>query len=153
MKNKFLLFFALLGLLAAVPACGGGAIKTEGVTGVVTLDGEPLPNATVYFTPVDKTSGAQQSVGRTNEAGEYKLQTLLGAADAGTTPGDYVVTIDCVDEVETGAMTTDDDGNDVPEMEEIQRVPSRYLNGETSGLTATVVKGSNTFNFDLTSEE
>ncbi len=153
MKNKFLLFFALIGLLAAIPACGGGAIKTEGVTGVVTLDGEPLPNATVYFTPVDKTSGAQQSVGRTNEAGEYKLQTLLGAADAGTTPGDYVVTIDCVDEVETGAMTTDDDGNDVPEMEEIQRVPSRYLNGETSGLTATVVKGSNTFNFDLTSEE
>ena len=153
MKNKFLLFFALIGLLATIPACGGGAIKTEGVTGVVTLDGEPLPNATVYFTPVDKTSGAQQSVGRTNELGEYKLQTLLGAADAGTTPGDYVVTIDCVDEVETGAMTTDDDGNDVPEMEEIQRVPSRYLNGETSGLTATVVKGSNTFNFDLTSEE
>lgn len=153
MKNKFLLFFALLGILATVPACGGGAIKTEGVSGVVTLDGEPLPNATVYFTPVDKTSGAQQSVGRTNEAGEYKLQTLLGKADAGTTPGDYVVTIDCVDEVETGGTTTNDDGEEVPEMEEIQRVPSRYLNGETSGLTATVVKGSNTFNFDLTSEE
>ncbi len=153
MKNKFLLFFALLGILATVPACGGGAIKTEGVSGVVTLDGEPLPNATVYFTPVDKASGAQQSVGRTNEAGEYKLQTLLGAADAGTTPGDYVVTIDCVDEVKTGGTTTNDDGEEVPETEEIQRVPSRYLNGETSGLTATVVKGSNTFNFDLTSEE
>lgn len=153
MKNKFLLFFALIGLLAAIPACGGGAIKTEGVTGVVTLDGEPLPNATVYFTPVDKASGAQQSVGRTNEAGEYKLQTLLGAADAGTTPGDYVVTIDCVDEVETGNMTTNDDGEEVPEMEEVQRAPARYLNAETSGLTATVVKGSNTFNFDLTSEE
>lgn len=153
MKNKFLLFFALLGLLAALPACGGGAIKTEGVSGVVTLDGEPLPNATVYFTPVDKTSGAQQSVGRTNEAGEYKLQTLLGKADAGTTPGDYVVTIDCVDEVATGGTTTNDDGEEVPEMEEIQRVPSRYLNGETSGLKATVVKGSNTFDFALTSEE
>jgi formate/nitrite transporter FocA (FNT family) len=41
----------------------------------------------------------------------------------------------------------------VEETEEIQRVPARYLNGATSGLTATVVKGANTFNFDLTSEE
>ena len=153
MKNKFLLFFALLGILATVPACGGGAIKTEGVTGVVTLDGEPLPNAEVYFTPVDKASGALQSVGRTNEAGEYKLQTHSGKADAGTTPGDYVVTISCFDEVETGNMTTNDDGEEIPEMEEVQRVPSRYLNGETSGLKATVVKGSNTCNFDLKSEE
>ena len=153
MKNKFLLFFALIGLLATIPACGGGAIKTEGVTGVVTLDGEPLPNATVYFTPVDKASGAQQSVGRTNELGEYKLQTLLGAADAGTTPGDYVVTIDCVDEVPTGGTKLNDEGEEVPETEEIQRVPARYLNASTSGLTATVVKGANTFNFDLTSEE
>ena len=153
MKNKFLLFFALLGLLATVPACGGGAIKTEGVTGVVTLDGEPLANATVYFTPAEGSSGASQSVGTTNEAGEYKLQTLLGAADAGTTPGDYVVTIDCVDEVPTGDMKLNDDGDEVPETEEIQRVPARYLNASTSGLTATVVKGANTFNFDLTSEE
>ena len=153
MKNKFLLFFALLGLLATVPACGGGAIKTEGVTGVVTLDGEPLPNATVYFTPVDGASGAQQGVGTTNELGEYKLQTLYGAADAGTTPGDYVVTIDCIDEVPTGGTTTNDDGEEIPETEEVQRVPARYLNGETSGLTATVVKGANTFNFDLTTEE
>lgn len=153
MKNKFLLFFALIGLLATVPACGGGAIKTEGVTGVVTLDGEPLPNAEVYFTPVDTASGALQSVGRTNEAGEYKLQTLGGKADAGTTPGDYVVTISCVDEVPTGGVKLNDDGEEVPETEEKQRVPDRYLNGETSDLKATVVKGSNTFNFDLTSEE
>ena len=50
-------------------------------------------------------------------------------------------------------MKLNDDGEEVPEMEEIQRVPARYLNASTSGLTATVVKGSNTFNFDLTSEE
>ncbi len=128
-------------------------IKTEGVTGVVTLDGEPLANATVYFTPVEGSAGASQSVGKTNEKGEYKLQTLLSAPDADPTPGDYVVTIDCVDEVETGRMKKNDDGEEVPETEEIQRVPARYLNGATSGLTATVVKGSNTFNFDLTTEE
>lgn len=153
MKNKLFVILALLGLSAVVPACGGGAVKTEGVVGVVTLDGEPLPNANVYFTPVDKTAGAMQGVGRTNELGEYKLQTLLGKADAGTTPGDYVVTIDCVDEVETGGTTTNDEGEEVPELKEIQRVPARYLNGETSGLTATVVKGSNKFDFALTSEE
>ncbi|MBR4976394.1 MAG: carboxypeptidase regulatory-like domain-containing protein, partial [Thermoguttaceae bacterium] len=146
----FALCLVALAMLAVLPACSK-AIKTEGVTGVITYNGEPLADATVKFIPTDATGS--QSYGKTNEKGEYKLQTLLGAADAGTTPGDYVVTVDCVDEVETGRMKKNDDGEDVPETEEIQLVPARYLNGATSGLTATVVKGSNTFNFDLTSEE
>ena len=149
MKNKFLLFFALLGLLATVPACGGGAIKTEGVTGVVTLDGEPLPNATVYFTPAEGSSGASQSVGTTNEAGEYKLQTLLGAADAGTTPGEYKVTVDCVKSVPTGKMIQEN-GVEIEEMDVEYVLPQKFGNPETSGLTATVNPGDNTINFDLT---
>ena len=149
MKN-FALCLVALSMLAVLPACSK-AIKTEGVTGVITYNGEPLADATVKFIPTDATGS--QSYGKTNEKGEYKLQTLLGAADAGTTPGDYVVTIDCVDEVPTGDMKLNDEGEEVPEMEEIQRVPARYLNASTSGFTATVVKGANTFNFDLTSEE
>lgn len=149
MKNKFLLFFALLGLLATIPACGGGAIKTEGVSGVVTLDGEPLPNATVYFTPAEGSAGASQGVGKTNEKGEYKLQTLLGEADAGTTPGEYKVAIDCVEPYETGNMI-EENGGEIPETKVRSIIPEDYGNPATSGLTATVVEGDNVINFDLT---
>ena len=132
-----------------------GSMKTEDVAGdvagVVTLDGEPLAGATLYFTPTEGLTGASQSVGKTNEKGEYKLQTLLGGVGS-VIPGDYVVTVDCIVEVETGGVKLNDDGEEVPETEEILLLPPRYLNGATSGLTATVVQGANTFNFELTTE-
>jgi hypothetical protein len=146
--KKFALGLVALAMLAVLPACSK-AIKTEGVTGVVTYNGEPLADATVKFIPTDATGS--QSYGRTNEKGEYKLQTLLGAADAGTTPGDYVVTFDCIEAVETGNML-EENGEEVAETIAKSLIPGRYNNPETSGLTATVVQGANTFDFDLTTE-
>ncbi len=144
--QKTALFAALLCALAVLPACGGGAIKTEGVTGVVTYNGEPLPNATVHFIPTDSTGSA--SYGKTNEKGEYKLQTLLGAADAGTTPGKYKVKIDCVENYETGE-TFEENGEEKPEIKVRSVIPEMYSNQDTSGLEADVAPGDNTINFDL----
>ncbi len=141
------LFAAFLAALIVLPACGGGPIKTEGVSGVVTYNGEPLPNATVHFIPADSTGSP--SYGKTNEKGEYKLQTLLGAADAGTTPGKYKVKIDCLESFETGE-TIEVNGEEQPEMDVRSIIPATYNNEETSGLEADVVAGDNTFNFDLT---
>ncbi|MBQ7813865.1 MAG: carboxypeptidase regulatory-like domain-containing protein [Thermoguttaceae bacterium] len=145
MKN-FALCLVTLSMLAVLPACSK-AIKTEGVTGVITYNGEPLANATVKFVPTDSTGS--QSYGKTNEKGEYKLQTLLGAADAGTTPGEYKVTVDCVQNVPTGNMIQEN-GAEIEEMDVESVIPKTYSNPETSGLTATVAPGDNTINFDLT---
>ena len=145
MKN-FALCLVALAMLAVLPACSK-AIKTEGVTGVITYNGEPLANATVKFIPTDATGS--QSYGKTNEKGEYKLQTLLGAADAGTTPGEYKVTVDCIETVETGNMI-EENGEEKPETVAESLIPAKYNNAETSGLTATVAPGDNTINFDLT---
>ncbi len=147
MKN-LALCLAALAMLAVLPACSK-AIKTEGVAGVITYNGEPLANATVKFIPVDATGS--QSYGKTNEKGEYKLQTLLGAADAGTTPGEYKVTVDCVKNVPTGNMIQEN-GAEIEEMEVETVIPKTYSNPETSGLTATVAPGDNTINFDLSDE-
>ena len=149
MKNKLFLFLALVGLLATVPACGSKAIKTEGVSGVVTLDGEPLAGASVKFVPLDGTGS--ESVGTTNEKGEYKLQTLLGAADAGTTPGEYKVTVDCVETYETG-VTFEENGVEKNETKVRSMIPEKYNNAETSGLTATVAPGDNKIDFALEDE-
>ncbi|MBQ7030648.1 MAG: hypothetical protein IJN32_10425 [Thermoguttaceae bacterium] len=138
MKN-FALCLVALAMLAVLPACSK-AIKTEGVTGVITYNGEPLADAT-----------GSQSYGKTNEKGEYKLQTLLGAADAGTTPGEYKVTVDCIETVETGNMI-EENGEEKEETIAKSLIPEKYNNAETSGLTATVAPGDNTINFDLSDE-
>ena len=67
MKN-FALCLVALSMLAVLPACSK-AIKTEGVAGVITYNGEPLADATVKFIPTDATGS--QSYGKTNEKGEY----------------------------------------------------------------------------------
>lgn len=144
--KKFALYLAALAMLAVLPACSK-AIKTEGVSGVVTYNGEPLADATVKFIPIDSTGS--QSYGKTNEKGEYKLQTLLGAADAGTTPGEYKVTVDCVKSVPTGNMIQEN-GKEIEEMDVESVIPKSYSNPDTSGLTATVAPGDNAINFDLT---
>ena len=145
MRNLTLLA-VLLCLLIAPLGCGKKVLKTEGVSGVVTLDGQPLADATVHFIPADSTGSP--SYGKTNENGEYKLQTLLGAADAGTTPGQYKVRVECVEMYETG-KTFQENGEEKPEMKARSIIPAKYNDENTSGLEATVVKGSNTFNFDL----
>jgi hypothetical protein len=133
--------------LAIIPCgCGKKTLKTEGVSGVITLDGQPLANATIHFIPAD--AEGSHSYGNTNESGEYKLQTLLGDADAGTTPGKYKIRIDCIEMYETG-KTFEESGEEKPEMLSRSIIPAKYNDENTSGLEATVVKGANTFNFDL----
>ena len=146
--KKFALGLVALAMLTVLPACSN-AIKTEGVTGVVTYNGEPLADATVKFIPTDGTGS--QSYGKTNEKGEYKLQTLLGAADAGTTPGEYKVTVDCIETVETGKMIQEN-GEEKPETIAQSLIPAKYNNAETSGLTATVAPGDNKIDFALEDE-
>ena len=146
--KKFALGLVALAMLTVLPACSK-AIKTEGVTGVITYNGEPLADATVKFIPTDATGS--QSYGKTNEKGEYKLQTLLGAADAGTTPGEYKVTVDCIETVETGKMIQEN-GEEKPETIAQSLIPAKYNNAETSGLTATVAPGDNKIDFALEDE-
>src|SRR5438132_10533557 len=72
--RKRWLFTSLL-LFAA--GCGGPTLAP--VSGKVTLDDKPLAGATVGFYPLDAKSpaSAPTSSGRTNDKGEYKLQTVM----------------------------------------------------------------------------
>lgn len=72
--------FALGCVLLALAGCGGAGrtapVPTAAVSGKVTLDGKPLPGATVTFF-TDQWS----SVGKTSSTGEFKL--VQGAAVGG----------------------------------------------------------------------
>jgi hypothetical protein len=62
------LFLPVLLLFVAV-GCAGG----NGVSGTITLDGEPLPDARVQFTPTDKQG--RIASGQTDSNGFYSLKT------------------------------------------------------------------------------
>jgi hypothetical protein len=76
----------LAGTLTAALGCGQG--KTVKVEGVVTLDGKPLPAATVTYVPVGDGRAAS---GRTDQDGTFRLTTFR--PDDGAVPGEYKVTV------------------------------------------------------------
>ena len=72
MKKKALFVVMFLALATVLPACGGKRdLKTESVTGTVTLDGAPLAQCSVFFIPQGK---GNQTVAITNDIGEYDLK-------------------------------------------------------------------------------
>ncbi|MGE3818462.1 MAG: carboxypeptidase-like regulatory domain-containing protein [Isosphaeraceae bacterium] len=76
---------ALVGCLAG---CGGSEVELVSVTGTITLNGEPLPNAEVCFTPDPSQKFHESAMDVTGPQGNYKLKT----GDAfGIQPGKYTV--------------------------------------------------------------
>lgn len=118
-------------LLVWLVGCGGPAHPDVGrVSGIVTLDGQPLPEATVMFQP---TQG-RASIATTDPAGKYSLLYLDGVP--GALLGSHKVII-----------RTEIPGEDGQPPIAKEKLPKKYH--EQSELTAEVKPGSNTFNFEL----
>ena len=96
-------------LIGVSAGCGTQTISTDAVEGTITLSGVPVEGANVMFSPVTEGQGAP-AYGRTDAEGRYKLQTQQGAVDAGTTPGEYKVTVSKVELVGTGKFETTPEG-------------------------------------------
>lgn len=148
-----LVMMLVLPAMLALAGCGGSsrAIKTDLVEGTVTFEGKPVANGTVNFSPVNSGVG-NPAYGNTDEQGKYKLQTLLGKADAGTTPGEYIVTISKYDSIPTGKKVKGDDGNMYDETISKPGIPEAYMDRTKTPLKRTVVSGKNTFDFALTAD-
>ena len=127
----------LCALLFSLPLAGcGGPENVASVRGVVTLDGQPLPDATLEFQP----EKGRPSFGKTDEEGYYTL--LYTPEHDGAEIGKHQVRISTASESTdpaTGEMKT-----------EPEKVPAKY--NVKSELTAEVEAGSNEINFDLTSK-
>jgi hypothetical protein len=113
--------------------CNGGAgdaPETSEVTGLVTLDVQPLANAHVEFAPAT----GRPSFGETDAEGRYRLE--YSPDQSGAIVGTNTVRI------YTGGYG---EAGPIPE-----KVPARY--NEQTELKADVKPGTNEFNFDLLSE-
>lgn len=128
MMSRRLTPWLFLLLAAALNGCGGSAeVPALGtVTGTVTLDGEPLVGVNVVFKPAD----GRAATGLTDAEGKYTL--MYNSNNPGSKTGANKVAM----EWPTGAS-------------DAKLLPSKYTS--KSELTADVVAGSNTFDFNLES--
>ncbi|MDR1477796.1 MAG: carboxypeptidase-like regulatory domain-containing protein [Planctomycetaceae bacterium] len=150
LKNKILCVCLVTAAIVLLAGCNKKtAIKTDIVQGKVTMDGSPLADAMVTFSPTGNEG--KVGTGTTDASGQYKLQTLLGNPDAGTTSGDYIVTVSKQENVSTGKQEmSESEGKMVNVVQAKQLVPAKFTNKKSSPLKATVVEGQvNSFDFDV----
>ena len=131
----------LILLIAIISGCDRG-LAVAPATGTVTLDGRPVAEAGVLFTPVE---GGPAATGGTDASGRFNLRT---ANRDGAMVGKHLVTITKKETKGLGPF-----GPTSPEgIKVIWHVPERYSNTKTSGLTASVPGGGEDFKFELTSK-
>jgi hypothetical protein len=133
----------LLLLLPLTAGCGSEPYQVASVSGRVTLNGNPLPKATVSFAPIAVAGNPEPgpgSNGTTDENGRYSLR-LLGKDRSGAVVGKHKVRI---------TMANDRDPSDDRPVLKLQQLPLRY-NGETKLEFDVPVGGTDQANFDLKS--
>jgi hypothetical protein len=132
-SNRILFFVAVMFSAATIFVSGCGEnVGTGKVSGVVTLDGLPLPNATVNFAP---TSGqGLNSMGGTDDKGKYILYYADGKT--GAIPNKYKVTLTTAQPMENIA----------------ESVPEKYLEFSTTDLEYDVKAGNNVIDIPLKSK-
>jgi len=147
-----LLLVAMLALLGG--GCGKGNLPELGfVSGRITLDGTPVEEAHIEFTPV---ADGRPSAATSDSSGYYTLR--YKGSIKGARVGEHDVTMTTFREELTYSEETDEDepvdvtGEDseitIPGRPET--IPAKYTEEK---LRVTVEPGSNTINLDLTSEE
>jgi len=116
------------------------------------MDGKPLANALVVFSP---TAGGRSSTGTTDASGHYELSFV---ESQGALLGSHKVSVTTLPAAEQTSteMSSDDaayenqgSAADYQNATTEEAIPARY-NSETE-LTKDVAAGSNTINLELTS--
>lgn len=118
----------VVGLLLGILGCGGTDNGFAAVTGMVTLDGVPLPRGTVTLRPVGGNPTAHHPTGVIASDGRYTIYT---AGQAGAPVGRYRVLVFANEELERA--------NNVHPAMPRSMVPDRYRNADSTPLAIDVV--------------
>ena len=112
------------------------------VKGKITLDGEPIADASITLSP-NSTGDEARSCGATSDKdGNFTLQTLR--ANDGAFPGEYTISVRKMvpDKTYTDEEYAEANAKGVSLKINAQNtLPRKYENAATSGLKATIAKG------------
>lgn len=124
MKKTAILSVCLAWVVSLVSGCGRGDMPELGdVYGKVTLDGKPVANINILFTP----ETGRPAGGVTDEEGNYELKYLEGYS--GSRLGPAKVTFEWS-----------------PGVEPTAAIPAKYMK---DGFSVEVKEGSNELNFPM----
>lgn len=130
MRCYFTYLCAIFICASVLPGCGNDRM---GVSGTVTVDGQPLQTGTINFRPAEGTSGNSAGAGIID--GKYEV-----LSDKGIKPGTYKVTIQGFRQ--TGRKVRDAQMGMVDET-----IPIGFK--EAGQLEVTVDSGNTTHDFEL----
>lgn len=130
---------SILAGLAVLLLSGCGGPYDATASGVVTLQGSPLPRGTIAFIPDNPGPSAY---GMTDANGSYVVRT---GREEGLPAGAYSVTV-AANEAPSGVASKD--GGPLPMGKSL--TPEWYRDPATSGLKYTVASGDNEININLT---
>jgi hypothetical protein len=126
----------LLGMTVSLGCQDPSPYQFAPISGVVTLDGEPLANAFVNFQP----NGGPGSTATTDQEGKYSLTTING--EIGAVVGVHTVAIYSVHSQEAPKTDTDTQGG------QKERVPMRF-NYRTELTLEVLPEGTDKANWEL----
>ncbi|QDU62183.1 hypothetical protein Pan216_30500 [Planctomycetes bacterium Pan216] len=132
-------FVGLCVVLGSGCGSGGDLPKTVKVTGMITIDGKPVPVGVITFFPEPDVEPNLNAVGHIQPDGSYSLMTFQNAH--GVVPGRFKVSIQAWQREPT------------MEQEGVPLIPEKYFTIDSSGLNAEVSpdQSSQTFDFKLSS--
>lgn len=147
MKNKFIC--ALGAILIA--GCGSDdpwlskQKPTADAAGYVTLNGKPLPNASIVFSPTQKDGVG--ATGFSDDDGYFEVSAY--PSKTGAVPGDYKIIVFSTTPAKEKAEKFDpgedaehhQDGDEVTRMK--NTVPSQYSKKESTPLSVNIPDGGN----------
>lgn len=162
--TRYLYQLSLLSLVAVFVGCGpstAGQMRTQKVTGKVTMGGAPVAGATVTFSPLD--NGNPAAMGVSDAQGMYTLTTYT--AGDGAVAGEYKVMVSKSAPSSTGPGEVAHDptgaggGPSAPSHSGPQGgggasgsgsiLPEKYAMLDTTPLMQTVTEGENNINLEL----
>ena len=123
--------------------------------GTVTLDGQPLLNASITLVPETLGTESRGASALSDDKGHFQLSTLK--ANDGAFPGTYQV---IVVKKEVDNPLTDEEkaleaqGKKVRDIVAVNKLPKKYESSATTDLTLTIEassKGNNSLALELTS--
>lgn len=118
------------------------------LTGMVTLDGQPVNGVSVVLHP--RNDGGAVAGGLTNTKGKFTVTTGTAPVGSGAKAGEYDITFS---KVEVEKSDTAHNRTQIP-AQKTYIIPAKYGKPKTSGLAPITVElnGKNRFDFALSSE-
>jgi len=152
MNHRGCRLLAIAAGLSLLGGCSPGGPPLGRVSGKVTLNGQPLEGAHLTFIAKDAPRAA---IGTTDAQGVYQLTTF--SPNDGAPLGRHTVTV-TMPAKGTANMSAEKPDTAYGEamkqasqgvLQRGKEIPAKYANPVTSGLSAEVKSGNNTFDFDL----